>query len=347
MIFETLYESAQRGELMLVDGGMCHWHLRRDGQLTIREIISTKPGAGSRMMERLKLTPGATSLYAKCPANLPANAWYTARGFHVERMEVAPSGRKLICWRLPLGDFERRPNAGDIEVIYCAAGNRRNAEIAIDAGLRYGGRLPDTIYYRPYFIDQEYKAPNRAAYMACAKQHRPHIATVLDLEREEQLPEIMSWAEEVSQYAQVMVLIPKFSGAIARLPKQINGKEVRLGYSVPTGYGGTDVPLSEFCGWPVHLLGGSPARQLDLAHYLDVRSVDCNMIQKLAQNCQWWTPKSNIGRVRHWPALEDVESRYADGPYEALRRSCHNMLQAWRNMTTRQMELHENLRLFA
>ena len=44
MIFETLYESAQRGELLLVNGGMCHWHLRRDGQLTIREIISTRPG---------------------------------------------------------------------------------------------------------------------------------------------------------------------------------------------------------------------------------------------------------------------------------------------------------------
>lgn len=39
MIFETLCESAKRDELILVDGGFCHWHLRRDGQLTIREII--------------------------------------------------------------------------------------------------------------------------------------------------------------------------------------------------------------------------------------------------------------------------------------------------------------------
>lgn len=42
MIFETLNESNERGELLLVNGGMCHYHLRRDGQLTIREIIVWK-----------------------------------------------------------------------------------------------------------------------------------------------------------------------------------------------------------------------------------------------------------------------------------------------------------------
>jgi hypothetical protein len=71
MIFETLHESAQRGELLSVDGGMCHWHLRRDGQLTIREIISTKPGAGQAMLAELMSKP-AQSIFAKCPADLPA-----------------------------------------------------------------------------------------------------------------------------------------------------------------------------------------------------------------------------------------------------------------------------------
>ena len=103
MIFETLHESAQRGELLLVDGGMCHWHLRRDGQLTIREIISTRPGAGSLMLRRLEATPGATSLYAKCPADLPANDWYARRGFVLEATETTKSGRALKCWRKALG----------------------------------------------------------------------------------------------------------------------------------------------------------------------------------------------------------------------------------------------------
>lgn len=102
MIFETLYESGQRGELLLVDGGMCHWHLRRDGQLTIREIISTQPGAGLAMLATLKATPGALSLFAKCPVDLASNGWYQRRGFTLERVETTPSGRKLNCWRLAL-----------------------------------------------------------------------------------------------------------------------------------------------------------------------------------------------------------------------------------------------------
>lgn len=105
MIFETLHDSAQRGELLLVDGGMCHWHLRRDGQLTIREIITTRKGAGvgAAMLVALKATPGALSLYAKCPADLRANAWYAAQGFTLESTETTRSGRALNCWRLVLG----------------------------------------------------------------------------------------------------------------------------------------------------------------------------------------------------------------------------------------------------
>jgi len=102
MIFETLYESAQRNELLLIDGGLCHWHLRRDGQLTIREIISTHKGAGSEMIGLLKRTPGALSLFAKCPADLPANGWYARRGFVCEGEEVTKSGRTLKLWRLKL-----------------------------------------------------------------------------------------------------------------------------------------------------------------------------------------------------------------------------------------------------
>ena len=65
MIFEPLMESGNRGELILVDGGFCHWHLRRDGQITIREIIVLPErrgqGIGTAILEQLKCTPGAAS----------------------------------------------------------------------------------------------------------------------------------------------------------------------------------------------------------------------------------------------------------------------------------------------
>jgi len=99
VIFETLWESARRGELMLVDGGLCHWHLRRDNQLTIREIISTRPGAGTEMLIKLQAA-GADSIFAKCPADLEANNWYEKKGFELEGEEVTRSGRVLKLWRL-------------------------------------------------------------------------------------------------------------------------------------------------------------------------------------------------------------------------------------------------------
>jgi hypothetical protein len=102
MIFEALHQSSQRGELILVDGGICNWHLRRDGQITIREIISQRPGAGSLMLSMLKSVPGATSIFAKCPADLPANEWYDRRGFTYEGTETTRTGRQLILWRLHL-----------------------------------------------------------------------------------------------------------------------------------------------------------------------------------------------------------------------------------------------------
>lgn len=104
MIFDALYESALRGELLLVDGGLCHFHLRRDGQLTIREIIAHPPGCGvgTAMLERLKAVPGARFLLAKCPIDLEANRWYAARGFALVAMEQTGTGRLLNVWVLGL-----------------------------------------------------------------------------------------------------------------------------------------------------------------------------------------------------------------------------------------------------
>ncbi len=100
MIFETLNESNQRGELILINGGFCHWHLRKDGQITIREIISQRPGAGSEILNRLKRVDGAECIVAKCPADLAANDWYRRRSFKLIATEQSKNGRKINVWKL-------------------------------------------------------------------------------------------------------------------------------------------------------------------------------------------------------------------------------------------------------
>ena len=109
MIFKTLNESNERGELLLVLHGMCHFHVRRDGQLTIREIVVQRGhqghGIGRGMVQKLAvlgLEAGASSIFAKCPVDLPANGWYEAVGFTLEGTETTPSGRRLNLWRMAL-----------------------------------------------------------------------------------------------------------------------------------------------------------------------------------------------------------------------------------------------------
>lgn len=334
MIFETLHDSSERGELMLVDGGMCHWHLRRDGQLTIREIISTRRGAGSQMLNRLCWIPGATSLYAKCPSNLDANEWYSRRGFVLESIEITKTGRRLQCWRLPL--FDRwKPNTQHRELIFVADGNMRFADLALDSGWLYGARLPATVYRRPYMVDQDWRDPDRNSYMAALKEYRPWMATVLDWEHDEQLPEVLEWANEAAQYVQVVIIIPKVHGGIAKLPRSVHGKPVRLGYSVPTSLAGTYVPIVEFQGWPVHLLGGSPSEAMRLARLMNVRSMDTNYHHKLAMTGNYFFPAGAQGaKNRTWPTLGEVGGWDIDVPYEAFRRSCLAIKRAWDNFDT-------------
>ena len=212
-----------------------------------------------------------------------------------------------------------------IEIIYCANGNRRFAQIAIEAGMTYGAQLPGTVYFSPEFVDQDWKRADRAAYVAAVAQHQPRMATVLDWERDEQLPEVLGWAEDVAPFVERVIIIPKVIGGIPRLPRRIGGREVVLGYSVPTRYAGTSVPPWEFAGWPVHLLGGSPHRQITMAHYLSVVSADGNYInRKATQFCEWWNG-------RRWIPLRPKQD---DAPYEAFRRSCASIMAAWRELAS-------------
>ena len=220
------------------------------------------------------------------------------------------------------------------ELIYCGDGNKRFAQIAIESGMLYGAQLPPrSLHYPIHMADQNWKAPDRPNYMAALAKYRPFMATVIDLERLEQLPTVLDWAEEAAQWVSVVMIIPKIFGIIPAIPERINGADVRLGFSVPTAYGGTEVPAWEFSGRPVHLLGGTPHKQIELSHYMDVVSIDGNYSKLMASKFgQFWQPgTATWAKDRHWPKLSEAGCfAHFDIPYIAFRRSCEAIVKFWR-----------------
>lgn len=111
MIFQALYNSAKNKELIIVNGGLCHWHFRKNGQITIREIIVLpeyqNKGIGTRILKKLEKIKGAKSIFAKCPSELDANKWFKSRGFKLVGGETLKSGQKLNHWKLKFENYEK------------------------------------------------------------------------------------------------------------------------------------------------------------------------------------------------------------------------------------------------
>lgn len=99
MIFAALSEAADRGELILRQGGMCRWHLRRDGVVVIREILVLpayrERGLGRAMLASVQeMNPGCT-VQARCPLSYPSNTFWEHLGF----LQVA-SDETSNTWQL-------------------------------------------------------------------------------------------------------------------------------------------------------------------------------------------------------------------------------------------------------
>lgn len=101
IMHKSIEQAEARDELFVTSAGAAMvWH-RRDKQTTIHAICSEERGHGSRLLQLILAdckARGQSSLLAKCPTDLPANAWYERKGF---RCLVTESGRKrpLNIWR--------------------------------------------------------------------------------------------------------------------------------------------------------------------------------------------------------------------------------------------------------
>ena len=212
-----------------------------------------------------------------------------------------------------------------IDLIYTGSGNKQLSAIAIEEGWKYGSQPK----YHPHtsltFADHDFKRGNDIVYLnkyaAYIKENQPKYATAPDIMGEKSLSEILDWAElNLSSNVEAIIIIPKLCGIIKDIPDNLDGCPIILGYSVPSSYGGTGVPLWEFAQRPVHLLGGNPRAQLYLSAYLNVISMDNNAMAKLA--------------IRIGKAWSDVDFDFTDKDsnrryWDTFRVSCAAIRRAW------------------
>ncbi len=240
-----------------------------------------------------------------------------------------------------------------LKLIFSSGGTPRFAEIALRHGWIPGARLPCTVYERPFFVDNEYRHFKRDPYVAAVQEQKPMIATLRDLESWDQLDEVIRLGDDIAPYVQqALIIIPKVSGIIKYLPREIGGVPVLLAYSVETSNGKTSVSPQEFDGWGVHLLGGSPQKQMALAQgwmprgkrralfdmpdcNMNVVSVDTNYHQERAnEHAAFWVNGTATGcKNRYFPTLTETGNPTRDdAPYIAFEKSSTNIMQAWRNL---------------
>ncbi|MFA5080895.1 MAG: N-acetyltransferase [Candidatus Paceibacterota bacterium] len=106
IMLQVLIDAAAKNEIILIEGGYCLWHLRKNGQLTISEILSIKKGAGNKMLSILKKKK-AFKIVAKCPVHYDSNEWYKRRGFKLVKVEKTRSTNKDInVWELQLDNIK-------------------------------------------------------------------------------------------------------------------------------------------------------------------------------------------------------------------------------------------------
>lgn len=233
-------------------------------------------------------------------------------------------------------DKTARPNPRQlpVDLIYTLQMADCTCCLAVQAGLKYGIQSKS---YRicPYhdqlserhnvvFIDNHYFEYEHNVHLSAVKSLRPKYCTVMDIITPYQaqdsgvknwfsFEQIMDFAEELRQYAENVIVIPKYD-CIEKIPDYF-----MLGYSVPTSHGGTPLPTEAFKNRRVHLLGGSWANQLSYWAQLqeEVVSIDNNHIQRIAREFgQYITPNGET------LSLKETGFGYLNNPrYAALALS--------------------------
>lgn len=213
------------------------------------------------------------------------------------------------------------------EVIKQVAHSKKVLTIGEEYGWLPGARYTNLRDIKSFntigFIDIDWKDYDFYKHLEAVKAVNPIFTIARDIENIDNLDEILIEATELSQYAKNVLVVPKDVKLTGRF-KELIPKEFLLGYSVPTKYGGTEIPPSSF-DRPVHLLGGRPDVQRKLAELMPVVSFDCNRFTLDARFGDYFDGNRFI--------------KHPTGGYETcLRESFKNINLLWEDYTVKGCE---------
>ncbi len=195
---------------------------------------------------------------------------------------------------------------------------RPTLNIAIRLGWLPGARYTNLRDIRGFdhigLIDVNWREYDFKKHLSAVKATLPVVTIARDVERIEDLERTLDQARELALWSRHVVVVPKdirFAVEMDRIPDN-----VIIGYSVPTRYGGTPIPVSSFVGRSVHLLGGRPDVQHRLSRVLKVFSFDGNRFTVDAAYGDYFDGRGFVPHRR-------------GGYYECIRSSLRSINRLW------------------
>jgi hypothetical protein len=201
----------------------------------------------------------------------------------------------------------------EIPIDVITTGRRDLLKIAEKYGFLIGANYELAKTYddatRLNFLDAKFwENPDVDDYVRLCHKVKPKYAVAGDYDRNN-IDEINERAERIRQSVENVIIVPHASGEVEEVPEW-----AVVGYSVDSDYNSTDAPIYEYQGRDVHILGGTPDKQIELlTGYFGKAavSIDGNSIFKSAvQYVQTWVKTKP--RWRHSPPhITENKPKYA------------------------------------
>jgi len=176
------------------------------------------------------------------------------------------------------------------------------------------------------FVDNDFKNPNFDELFDAVKLLSPEYAVLPDVMGDITLDDVLEWGSQLEDYGTNPIVVPKGDCEVKDIPM-----DWVVGYSVPSGYGSTEIPIEDCAGHQVHLLGGSHRNQIKIAdeaqeYGVEVISVDGNAFAKGASYGNLVNdPEIILSGGNAWEIDVDEPEDWSD----RVRESLHRYIDLW------------------